>query len=82
MENPYLQAMVAVIGETGIRKGEALSPTWTRVDLGRGFLWVEFTKDDEPREITLSKYATGYLAGLVRYLSTPYVFVNSRTGTR
>ena len=36
VENPYLQAMVAVIGETGIRKGEALSLTWKRVDLGRG----------------------------------------------
>ena len=36
--NPYLQAMVAVIGETGIRKGEALSLTWKRVDLGRGLV--------------------------------------------
>ncbi len=82
MDNPYLQAMVAVIGETGIRKGEALSLTWKRVDLVRRLLWVEFTKDDEPREIPLSKYATGYLVGLVRYLNTPYVFVNIRTGTR
>ena len=82
VDNSYLQAMIAVIGETGIRKGEALSLTWKRVDLGRRLLWVEFTKNDEPREIPLSKYATGYLAGLVRYLNTPYVFVNSRTGTR
>ena len=52
------------------------------MDLGRGLLWVEFTKDDELREIPLSKYATRYLAGLVRYLNIPYVFVNSRTGTR
>ena len=50
--------------------------------MGRRMLWVEFTKDDEPREIPLSKYAGRYLAGLVRYLNTPYVFVNSRTGTR
>ena len=82
VDNSYMQAMIAVIGETGIRKGEALALTWSRVDLGRGLLWVEFTKDDEPREIPLSKYATRYLAGLVRYLNTPYVFVNGRTGTR
>ena len=82
VDNPYLQAMIAVIGETGIRKGEALSLTWKRVDLGRRMLWVEFTKDDEPTEIPLSNYANRYLAGLVRYLNTPYVFVNSRTGTR
>ena len=77
-----MQAMMAVIGETGIRKGEASSLTWKRVDLGRRMLRVEFTKDDEPREISLSKYAARYLARLVRYLNTPYVFVNSRTGTR
>ena len=82
VDNPYMQATIAVIGETGIRKRQALSLTWSRVDLSRGLLWVEYTKDDEPREIPLSKYATGYLAGLVRYLSTPYVFVNGRTGTR
>ena len=82
VDNPYLQAMIAVIGETGIRKGEALSLTWKRVDFSRRMLWVEFTKDDEPREIPLSKYAARYLSGLVRYLNTPYVFVNSRTGTR
>lgn len=29
------------------------------VDLGRRMLWVEFTKDDNPREIPLSKYAAG-----------------------
>ena len=82
VDNPYLQAMVAVIGETGIRKGAALTLTWKRVDMVRGLLWVEFTKDDEPREIPLSQYAAGFLSGLVRYLSTPYVFVNTRTGTR
>ena len=82
VENPYLQAMIAVIGETGIRKGEALSFTWKRVDLSRRLIWVEFTMDDEPREIPLSQYATGYLAGLPRYLNTSYVFVNSRTGTK
>ena len=82
VDNPYLQAMVAVIGETGIRKGEALSLTWKRVDLGRGLLWVELTKNDRTREIPLSQYATGYLSGFPQYLNTPYVFVNSRTGTR
>ena len=82
VDNPYLRAMIAVIGETGIRKGGALSLTWKRVDLRRGLLWVELTKNDETREIPLSKYATGYLAVLVRYLSTPYGFVNRRTGAR
>ena len=59
-----------------------MSLTWKRVDLSRRLLWVELTKNDETREIPLSQYATGYLAGLPRYLNIPYVFVNSRTGTR
>ena len=58
-----------------------MSLTWKRVDLGRRMLWVELTKDDEPREIPLSKYAARYLVGLARYLNTPYLFVNIRTGT-
>lgn len=74
--------MVAAIGETGIRKGEALSLICKRMDLTWRLLWVEFTKDDEPREIPLSRYATRYLGVLPRYPNTPYVFVNSRTGTR
>ncbi len=45
-------------------------------------MWVGFAKDDESREIPLLKYAARYLAGLVRYLNTPYVFVNSQTGRR
>ena len=57
VDNPYLRAMIAVIGETGIRKGEALSLTWSRVDRGRRLMWVEFTKDDEPREIPLQPVA-------------------------
>ena len=82
MDNPYLQAMIAVTGETGIRKGEAMSLTWKRVDLSRRLLWVEFTKNDETWEIRLSKHAAGYLPGLAGYLNTPCVFVNTRTGTR
>ena len=82
VDNPYLQATIAVIGETGIRKGEALSLTWSRVDLGRRMLWVEFTKDDEPREIPLLKYPARFLEALVRYLNTPSVFVSSWTATR
>ena len=53
-----------------------------RADLVRKLLWVEFTKDDEPREIPLSQYATGYLSGLPRHLNTPSVVVNTRTSTR
>ena len=82
VDNPYLQAMVALIGETGNRKGVALSLTWKRVDLARRLLWVEFTKDDEPREIPLSKFAAEYLVGLPRNRNIPCVFVNRRPGTR
>ena len=82
IDEPYLQAMVATIGETGIRLGEATSLTWDRVDLGRRLLWVEKTKDNEPRELPISAYAAGFLVGLVRYLHTPYVFISPKTGTR
>ena len=41
VDNPYLQAIIAVLGETGIRKKEALSLTWKRLDVSRLLLWVK-----------------------------------------
>ena len=54
---------------SGIRRGEALNLQWQQVDL-----------KDRVRKVPLSDYSIGGLTKLVRYLSRPYVFVNTRTG--
>ncbi len=79
MEEPALGAMVAVMGETAIRKGEALGLVWENVDLRNRRLTVEQTKSRRIRHIPLSEFAAESLSGSVRYLDSPFVFVNSHT---
>ena len=47
---------------TGVRRGEALSLTWDRVDCARGVIRLELTKSGRRREVPLSSNADGVLA--------------------
>ena len=82
IEEPALSTMVAVIGETGIRKSEALALKWDHVDSRSRMLTVEQTKSGKVREIPLSHFATSELQRLIRRLDSPFVFINTRTGRR
>ena len=80
--DPGIQAMLAIMGEAGLRKEEAMSLEWQHVDFGRRLVIVELTKDNDPREIPLSDYALGWLQGIIRYVHCPHVFVNPKTHKR
>jgi len=80
--DPGIQAMLAIMGEAGLRKEEAMSLEWQHVDFGRRLVIVELTKDNEPREIPLSDYALGWLQGIIRFVHCPHVFVNPQTQKR
>lgn len=82
MDRPSIAALVAIMGETGIRKGEALDLKWDNLDLRNRILGVEHTKSRKVRHIRLSDYAIEWLFKTVRYLNCPYVFVSPKTGTR
>ena len=73
--------MVAVLGETGMRKSEALHLKWEHVDLKQRLVSVEHTKNRRVRHIPLSPFALEWLNRTVRYLKDPYVFINPRTGS-
>ena len=47
---------------TGVRRGEALSLTWDRVDRARGVIRLELTKTGRGREVPLSGNADAVLA--------------------
>jgi integrase len=76
METPEMQALVAVLGETGMRKSEGLKLQRKSVDLQRGRLILELTKGKRIRYIPLSGFAIEKLASLPVYLKNPYVFVH------
>lgn len=74
MPSPEMQALVAVIGETGMRKAEALNLRRSHVDLQRGRIIVEITKGKRVRYVPLSEFAIEKLASLPIFLKNPYVF--------
>lgn len=55
--NPYLYPVVVIAISTGMRQQEILSLTWTRVDLERGRVILEETKNGERRSVPITGHA-------------------------
>ena len=60
--SPELYTIVVVALNTGMRLAEVLGLEWQRVDFARGVIWLEKTKTDRRREISLSRDAYNVLA--------------------
>lgn len=82
MDRLPLAAMTALMGETALRRGEALQLKWDRINLRDEVIGLQHTKNGRVRHVPLSDYAIEWLQQLVRYVNCPYVFVNPRTGKR
>ena len=82
MDRLEIAALVAVMGETGIRKSEALFLEWDSISVLARILSVGRTKNQRVRHIPLSEFALDWLQRLVRHLHSPYVFVSSQTNQR
>ena len=80
MDRVPISVMVALMGETAMRRGEALQLKWDRIDLRDKVIGLQHTKNGKVRHVPLSDYAIEWLEQLVRYVNCPYVFVNPRTG--
>ena len=68
MPEPALSAMVAIIGEAGLRRSEAINLRWSNVDLRNARITLEITKSKRVRNIPLSAYAMEKLRGIMRFL--------------
>ncbi len=60
--------MTAVMGDTGIRKGEALTLKWSNLKMSQKVLTVGRSKNRKVRDVPLSDFAIGWLGKLVRYI--------------
>lgn len=60
---PHMQPMAEFAIETGLRQANVLGLTWDRVDLDRGFVWIEAEdmKDDDALPVPLSTRAVELL---------------------
>lgn len=63
---PHLRVIVTLALNTGMRKSEILGLTWERVDLARGVLQLEQTKNGRRREIPMNRAVYDVLSSLPR----------------
>ena len=71
-------AFVAILGETGLRKGEGLRLTWDDIytaGSGETMLNVSETKSGLVRHVPLTRYAREWLAQLSRKIGDPHLFL-------
>lgn len=73
---PQLYPIVVLAISTGMRQGEILNLKWNHVDLNRGYITLEETKNGERRTVPLVSHAKELLATLskVRRINTNLVF--------
>jgi integrase len=82
--NPYLATIFVIAISTGMRKGEILSLTWNNIDLRRGIIYLEETKNNERRAVPLTGVALSMVRELkkVQHLHTKLLFPGSRKRTQ
>ena len=64
--NPWFRPVVLFAIETGMRRGEILSPTWENVHLGKRYVHLPDTKNGDSRDVPLSPQALELLRDLPR----------------
>lgn len=75
--SPHLRPIVITALNTGMRREEMLSLEWERhIDLRHGFILLDITKNGERREIPINQTLMETLQGLIRGISSPYVFID------
>ena len=73
---PHLYPVVVLALSTGMRQGEIINLTWNNVDLKRGYIILEETKNGERRSVPLVGFALEQIKVLnkVRRIDTPLLF--------
>lgn len=79
---PQLRWFLAILNETGMRRGELLSMEWTEVDLNRGLMTVlaHKAKAGMRRDFPLTENARAVLEMIPQDGCNPYVFANPSGG--
>jgi integrase len=75
----HLKPIVLTALLTGMRKSEILNLTWQQVDLKHGYILLDKTKNNDRREIPISKELKKLLFSIPRDPEIPYVFYNPKT---
>lgn len=81
--NYRLKPIIVIAVHTGMRLGNILGLTWQEVDLTRGVITLEHTKNGERLGLPMNGTVKNLLVQLnkIRHIKSPYVFPTS-TGTK
>jgi integrase len=63
-KDPRFGALIRILADTGLRRGEALALEWRDVDLDRQRVLVRRSKNHQPREVDLTDHASRTLKWL------------------
>ena len=77
----YIRSIIITALNAGMRLGEILTLTWNRVDLGRGIITIERSKNDGVRHVPMNNRLTEELRSINLQSPGRYVFSN-RVGER
>lgn len=69
-----LYTLVVLAISTGARRNELLTLTWKQIDLNRGLIYLERTKNDERRQLSLTGHALELVKRHPRHIDTQLVF--------
>lgn len=78
---PYpLKYFIMVAINTGMRRNEILKLEWRRIDLNNRLIYIEETKNGDPRTVPLNDELTSMFSSLkTQWDGSPYVFINPKT---
>lgn len=78
----HLKPIVITALNTGMRKEEILSLKWENIDMNRGSILLDRTKNGEHRSVSMNTTVKHTLGGIIRRIDVPYVFYDPKTGRR
>ncbi len=79
----YLKPIIITAISTGMRKGEILGLKWKDVNFSNGTIWVEKTKNGEPRHVPVNNHLSEALKTLDKSREIgQFVFCNDKGGQR
>ena len=81
---PYLYAVVVLALSTGMRHGEIMNLRWNDVDLAKGRIILQDTKNGERRNVPLTGHAFEQIEKLskIRRIDTDLIFPNTNFGEK
>ncbi|MBT0653755.1 site-specific integrase [Geobacter luticola] len=77
-DTKYLKPIITFALNSGCRKEEVLGLKWEHVDLRHGRITLTETKNGEKRMIPINSTLRETLQGIVRHISSPYVFCDAK----